>query len=339
MIRQAFRQKGTMILLKGDHALPDGGRAKGVLVTDRAEVLSLPIGVSNRQINWRYAGAVGGCHLLAFLAFSPWFFSWTGLALAWLGIFIFGGLGINLCYHRLLSHRSFQCPLWLEHTLACLAVCCFEDAPARWVAIHRMHHHRADQRPDPHSPLVSLFWSYMGWLFIENTDLNRVIAYDRYARDIIRDRFYAWLERAFVWVVLASWLGYFAVGFLASLALMGTPREAVQFGASIWLWGAIVRTILVWHITWCGNSFPHLFGYRNYETKDNSRNNIIVAIITSGEGWHNNHHAEPGSASNQHHWWELDMTYMALKIFVLLGLASNVQLPTRICEVSTPQRQ
>jgi fatty-acid desaturase len=145
------------------------------------------------------------------------------------------------------------------------------------------------------------------------------------------------LSEPLVWVVLASWLGYFAVGFLAGLALTGTLKEAVQYGASIWLWGAIVRTILVWHITWCGNSFPHLFGYRNYETNDNSRNNVIVAIITNGEGWHNNHHAEPSSASNQHHWWELDLTYMALKTFVLLGLAWDVQLPKRLCEVTTRQ--
>ena len=317
--------------------MEDVKRAHGGSSDYRPKALSHSAGVINQHRNWRYVGAVGGCHLLSLLAVSPWFFSWTGFALAWFGTFIFGGLGINLCYHRLLSHRSFCCPLWLERTLAVFAVCCFEDAPARWVAIHRMHHHRADDRPDPHSPLVSLFWSYMGWLFVENTDLNRLIAYNRYARDIIRDRFYAWLERAFVWVVLASWLGYFAVGFLAGLALTGTLKEAVQYGASIWLWGAIVRTILVWHITWCGNSFPHLFGYRNYETNDNSRNNVIVAIITNGEGWHNNHHAEPSSASNQHHWWELDLTYMALKTFVLLGLAWDVQLPKRLCEVTTRQ--
>ncbi|MGA7810487.1 acyl-CoA desaturase [Bradyrhizobium sp.] len=325
-----------MSSLKGDHALPDGARVEEVLSNHRAGALLLPLGASKRRIDWRYAGAVGGCHLLACLAFSPWFFSWTGLALAWCGIFIFGGLGINLCYHRLLCHRSFQCPLWLEHTLACIAVCCFEDSPARWVATHRLHHHHSDERPDPHSPLVNLFWSYMGWLFIENTDLNRVAAYDRYARDIIRDRFYAGLERTYPLVVVASWLGYFTVGFFVGLALTGTVRDAVQYGASIWLWGAVVRTVLVWHITWCGNSFPHLFGYRNYETRDNSRNNIIVAVITSGEGWHNNHHAEPGSASNSHRWWELDMTYLALKLFVLLGLAWNVQLPTRLADVTVP---
>ena len=104
----------------------------------------------------------------------------------------------------------------------------------------------------------------------------------------------------------------------------------MQFGASVWLWGVVVRTVLVWHVTWCGNSFPHLFGYRNYETNDNSRNNALVAIITSGEGWHNNHHAEPGSASNQRHWWEIDLTYLLLRLLVLLGLAWDVQLPKRV---------
>jgi fatty-acid desaturase len=210
-----------------------------------------------------------------------------------------------------------------------LAVCCVQDTPARWVATHRMHHHRADDQADPHSPLVNLFWSYIGWLFLENTDLCRGVAYDRYARDIVRDKFYRWIERAVVWITLGQSLVYFAFGFLVELLLGGTLSEAVQFGASIWLWGVVIRTILVWHITWCGNSFPHLFGYRNYETDDNSRNNMLVAIITNGEGWHNNHHADPSSASNQHRWWEFDLTYLFLRLLVLLGLAWDVQLPKR----------
>jgi stearoyl-CoA desaturase (delta-9 desaturase) len=303
-----------------------GGVAAGV-VSYRAHSLSRPIGAAHRRINWRYASAVGSYHLLALLALLPWFFSWTGLALAVIGVYVFGAAGINLCYHRLLSHRSFSCPLWLEHTFAMIAVCCVEDTPARWVATHRLHHHRADDRPDPHSPMVSLFWSYMGWLFIENTDLRRGVAYDRYARDIVRDKFYRWIERAVVWITLAQSLVYFVVGSLIELAMGGTIDEALQFGASVWLWGVIIRTLLVWHITWCGNSFPHLFGYRNYETSDNSRNNALVAIITSGEGWHNNHHADPNSASNQRHWWEIDLTYLLLRLLVLLGLAWDVQLP------------
>lgn len=297
--------------------------------TFQALRLPHPVAVSGRQINWRYVTAVGTYHLLALLAFNPWFFSWTGVVLAIAGVYVFGALGINLCYHRLLSHRSFSCPLWLEHTFAIIAVCCVEDTPARWVATHRQHHHRADDQPDPHSPLVSLFWAYMGWLFIENTDLSRAVGYDRYARDIVRDRFYRWIERFVVWITLAQSVVYFAVGCLAGLLLVGTVAGALQFGASVWLWGVVVRTVLVWHVTWCGNSFPHLFGYRNYETGDNSRNNAWVAIITSGEGWHNNHHAEPNSATNQRHWWEIDLTYQVLRLLVLLGLAWDVQLPQR----------
>ena len=274
--------------------------------------------------------AVGGYHVIGLLAFHPWFFSWTGVVLAVVGTYLFGPLGINLCYHRLLSHRSFKCPLWFEHTLAVIGVLCLEDTPARWVAAHRQHHHRADDQPDPHSPLVNWFWSYMGWLFIENTDLSRIVAYDRYARDIIRDRFYVWLERAFVWVVLAQWVVYFALGFFGALCFGASAQSALQVGASVWLWGVIVRTIAVWHITWCGNSFPHMWGYRNYETDDNSRNNAIVAIITGGEGWHNNHHAEPNAASNQRHWWEFDFTYMLLRIFERVGLAWDVQKPSRL---------
>ncbi|WP_213742542.1 fatty acid desaturase [Bradyrhizobium sp. dw_411] len=304
------------------------------VATCRARPLSIPIGACQRQINWRYASAVGTYHLLALLALLPWFFSRTGVALAIAGVFVFGSGGINLCYHRLLSHRSFSCPLWLEHALAMLAVCCVQDTPARWVATHRLHHHRADDQADPHSPLVNLFWSYTGWLFLENTDLCRGVAYDRYARDIVRDKFYRWIERAVVWITLGQSLVYFAAGFLIELLFGGTLSAAAQFGASIWLWGVVIRTILVWHITWCGNSFPHLFGYRNYETDDNSRNNMLVAIITNGEGWHNNHHADPNSASNQHRWWEFDLTYLFLRLLVLLGLAWDVQLP----KVLAPQR-
>jgi fatty-acid desaturase len=312
------------------------GRVDAEFATFQAVSLSHPIGAVGRRINWRYALAVGSYHLIALLALLPWFFSRTGAALAVIGVYVFGAAGINLCYHRLLSHRSFSCPLWVEHTFAIIAVCCLEDTPARWVATHRLHHHRADDRADPHSPLVNLFWAYVGWLFIENTDLQRAVAYDRYARDIIRDRFYRWIERAVVWITLAQSVVYFAAGFLIGLLMDGGLGEALQFAASVWLWGVIVRTVLVWHVTWCGNSFPHLFGYRNYETNDNSRNNALVAIITSGEGWHNNHHAEPGCASNQRHWWEIDLTYLLLRLLVLLGLAWDVQLPKRVISPREP---
>ena len=202
--------------------MEEAGRVEATCAIFAAEPLSLPIATTGRRINWRYAATVGSHHVLALLAFNSWFFSRIGVVLAVIGVYVFGAAGINLCYHRLLSHRSFSCPLWLEHSFAIIAVCCVEDTPARWVATHRLHHHRADDQADPHSPLVSLFWSYIGWLFIENTDLKRGIAYDRYARDIIRDKFYRWIERFVVWITLAQSLVYFAAGFLIGL-LLGRP--------------------------------------------------------------------------------------------------------------------
>jgi fatty-acid desaturase len=291
--------------------------------------LPYPAGLKGGGIYWRYAIAVGGYHVLGLLVFDPWFFSWQGVTLVVAGVYLFGGVGINLCYHRLLSHRSFSTPLWLEHVFAILAVCCLEDTPARWVAVHRKHHHLADEEPDPHSPLAGLFWAYVGWLFVENTENTRLNIYNRYARDIMRDRFYVQVERLYVWILLASWAVFFLAGFAAALMSGDGVAEAAKFGASIWLWGVVVRTIAVWHITWSGNSFPHLWGYRNYETNDNSRNNFLVAMITSGEGWHNNHHADPNSANNGHRWWELDLTYLFLRLLVLFGLAWNVKLPGR----------
>jgi fatty-acid desaturase len=291
--------------------------------------LPYPAGTVESGIRWHYAAGIALYHLLALLAFNPWFFSWTGLAIAIIGVPVFGSIGINLCYHRLLSHRSFCTPLWLEHTFAILGVCCLEDTPARWVAVHRRHHHRVDEERDPHTPLVNLFWAYLGWLLVENKELSGLGIYDRYARDIIRDRFYVAVERYYIFILLLSWIAFFAVGFLAAIALGGTLSEAVQFGASLWLWGAVLRTIAVWHITWSGNSFSHLWGYRNYQTNDNSRNNFILAIINNGEGWHNNHHADPQSANNGHYWWEFDATFLFLRLLAAMGLAWNIVLPSR----------
>ena len=117
--------------------------------------------------------------------------------------------------------------------------------------------------------------------------------------------------------------------FLIEISLGGTISEALQFGASVWLWGVIIRTVLVWHVTWCGNSFPHLFGYRNYETNDNSRNNAwwrSSPVVRDGTTTTT---PIPDSASNQRHWWEIDLTYLLLRLLVLLGLAWDVQLPKR----------
>ena len=235
--------------------------------------LPLPEAVNPRRILWPYALTVGFYHLVALLAFVPWFFSWTGVVLAVLGAYMFGALGINLCYHRLLTHRGFVCAKWLEHTLAILGVCCMEDSPARWVAVHRRHHQHADERPDPHSPLVNFFWGHVGWMLVENEDLARLNIIERYAKDILRDPFYKFVERNYAWIILASWAVFYFGGVGAALLLGSSAMEAVQFGLSVLIWGVFVRTVVVWHITWSVNSVAHLWGYRNYDTDEDSRNN------------------------------------------------------------------
>ena len=123
--------------------------------------------------------------------------------------------------------------------------------------------------------------------------------------------------------------GYILCFTCHSLLLGYTGAESLQFGTSVWLWGVVVRTVVVWHITWSVNSLSHAFGYQNYDTGDYSRNNVLVAILASGEGWHNNHHAEPNSACNQRYWWEIDLTYWLLCLLVACRLAWDVQLPKR----------
>ena len=147
-----------------------------------------------------YAAAIIAIHGLSLLVLVPTLFSWTGVVLLFVGHHVFGLLGINLCYHRLLTHRGLSLPKWLEHTFAVLGVCCLQDSPARWVAVHRKHHQHSDEQPDPHSPLVAALWGHMGWLMIENRELNNVSFYDRYARDILRDPFYFWFERRLMWL-------------------------------------------------------------------------------------------------------------------------------------------
>lgn len=299
-------------------------------VTAGPQSLDYPAAVTAR-IDWRYALPIGIIHLLALGALVPWLFSWTGVILLVAGIYFYGGLGINIAYHRLLTHRSFQSPRWFERILVLIGVCCLEDAPGSWVATHRLHHNESDTKPDPHSPLVSFFWSHMGWLLFENREVRCLSAYDRFARDVLRDPLYLRLQRSLmpIWIYLAHALLYFLAGLFVG-RLTGDWTTGLQFGLSLLVWGVFLRTVCVWHISWTVNSLSHLFGYRSYETRENSRNNWLVAVLTSGEGWHNNHHADPASASNAHRWWEVDLMYAVIRLFEMCGLATEVVRPRHL---------
>lgn len=279
------------------------------------------------RIYWRRAGVIFGIHALALAAFLPWCFSWVGVALVLIGHHLFGMLGISLCYHRLLTHRSLQTPKWFERFLATLGVCCFQDTPARWVAIHRMHHQESDKQSDPHTPAAGFFWSHMGWVFYENRDHHTIHDCDRYAHDVLRDPYYRWLERGSNGLLIYTLHAvlFFAIGFFTGYALSGWQAAAgLQLGTSVLIWGVFVRTVLVWHGTWAVNSLTHMSGYRNYETREDSCNNWFVALLSHGEGWHNNHHAKPRCANNQHRWWEFDLTYLTIRLLRAMGLARHV---------------
>ncbi len=161
--------------------------------------------------------------MIAALALLPWFFSWTGVILYLLGVHVFGVLGINVCYHRLLTHRGFACPLWLEHALVVLGVCSMQDSPSFWVAAHRRHHQFADQEGDPHTPLAGFFWAHVGWMLVKPDDPTRDQLIQRYVKDLNRDPFYVWLDQSnhAAYVALLSWLVFFAAGF-AAMVLTGT---------------------------------------------------------------------------------------------------------------------
>ena len=302
---------------------------KAVLPRPLGGHLNLPAAVDRTRLVWPYTITVAIYHLAALLAVLPWFFSWTGLILAAIGVFVFGSLGINLGYHRLLTHRGFTSPKWLEHSFAVLGVCSMQDTPARWVAVHRRHHQFSDQQDDPHSPLVHGLWGHVGWMLIENRDLARLGIYDRYAKDILRDPFYRRMEKSFLYptIVLTSWAIFFAIGLATGLLTGATLPEAAQLGISVLLWAVFVRTVIVWHITWLVNSASHLWGYRTYETGDDSRNNWLVALLSNGEGWHNNHHIDPRSAAHGHKWWEIDVVFWVVRLLEATGLAKQVVRP------------
>ena len=263
---------------------------------------------SEKKLNYGPLMGLIALHIGAILALFT--FSWTAF---WITVVLFwltSGLGVCLGYHRLLTHRSFKCPKFLEYFLTVFGTVSSQGGPINWVATHRYHHINSDKEGDPHSPRDGFFWSHMLWFLKHSPVWDNDDFRARYAPEMMRDRVHRFLNR-FEWV--SPWI----VGFV--LYLWG--------GWSFILWGIFLRTVATLHTTWFTNSASHKWGYRTYETTDNSRNLWWVAIFGFGEGWHNNHHAFQYSARHGLRWWEFDMTYMTIKILSFFKLVNSIRLP------------
>jgi len=303
--------------------------ASSALAPTQQRPLEIPATAQPVTFDLNYWLPITAIHSLSLLIFVPWLFSWSGLIISVLGFPFYGLLGITLCYHRILTHRGLTLPKWLEHAFAILGVCCLQDSPARWVAVHRLHHRHSDERPDPHTPLVSFFWAHVGWVLVHNREHDRFKFYEQYARDVLRDPFYMWVERNLMWfwIYVAHALLYVFAGLGIGRLVTGNWMGGLQLGASWLVWGVFLRTVVVWHGTWSVNSITHLLGYRNYATRDDSRNHWFVALVAYGEGWHNNHHADQRAAAHGHKWWEFDLTYAVIRLLEAVGLAKDVVRP------------
>jgi fatty-acid desaturase len=267
----------------------------------------------SRGVDWPVFLWITAIHLGALA--TPWFFTWAGLISTIVLGWVTGSLGICLGYHRLLTHGSFQTyrPVrWFLAVLGCLAG---EGPPIHWIAHHRKHHQFSDLPGDPHSPKDGAWWSHVLWLFPQQHNADFQAMLRRYAPDLLKDPVMRFLSVSFLFWHFASGAALLAAGWLI---------WDLQTGLSLLFFGVFLRLAYVLHATWFVNSASHMWGYRNYETTDNSRNLWWVAIVAYGEGWHNNHHAFQRSAQHGHRWWEFDMTYWVILVLERVGLAWDV---------------
>lgn len=245
-------------------------------------------------------------HLVALLAFLPSNFSWGAVGVGFVLYWITGGVGITLGFHRLVSHRSFQTPKWLEYFLIFCGTLACQGGPIDWIGLHRMHHKYSDLPEDPHDSNRGFWWSHMAWMLYHIPAQKEI---DRYTQDIGQDPFYQFCQKYLIAIQVALGLLLYFIG--------GWPFV---------IWGIFVRLVVVFHCTWFVNSATHKFGYKSHESNDNSKNCWWVALLTFGEGWHNNHHAYQYSARHGLEWWEIDTTWMLIRLLQFLGLATNIKL-------------
>ncbi len=260
---------------------------------------------AKRGLNWNTLFFVVLFHVLAIPVFFT--FSWQNLIptlVLWLAA---NSWGIGLGFHRLLTHRGFTTSRWMTRVLATFGTLALQSGPITWVTTHRIHHAFTDTDRDPHTPRKGVWWSHIGWIFEGVAQVYPEPVRKKYSPDLIRDPYLVWLDNYYYVTSIIVGVGLFAIG-----------------GWQMVCWAVFARVVFGWHTTWLVNSATHLWGSRRFETRDDSRNNALVAALTFGEGWHNNHHAYPRSARHGLTWKEIDVNWIQLRILEKLGLIRDV---------------
>lgn len=252
-------------------------------------------------------------HALGFFAWSYW--SWEGFVL-FLSLYAITAMGVTVGYHRYLTHGGFQTYRPVRWLLSVVGLLSAEGPPIEWVATHRKHHLCSDQEGDPHTPNDGFWHSHVLWLLPRMPTQEAQDLYHKHARDLVRDGFLRFLNRSYP---------FWHAGLAIVLAIAGYLYGGWYYCTSFVFYGCFLRMVCVLHATWSVNSVSHLWGYRNYPTDDRSRNNWIVALLTFGEGWHNNHHKYPTLARHGHRWWEIDVSYWMIRFLKLIRLVWDVK--------------
>ncbi|KAM0046002.1 putative fatty acid desaturase domain, acyl-CoA desaturase [Helianthus debilis subsp. tardiflorus] len=261
-----------------------------------------------RIVDVKIAVGMLGVHLLAL--FAPFTFTWGAFWAGFTTYVLCGMFGITLSYHRNLAHHSFKLPKWLEYIFAYLGVLSFQRDPIFWVSMHRYHHQFVDSEKDPHSPIFGFWFSHMGWIF-DSGYIFEKYQERKNVEDLKNQAFYRFIKRTYI-------LHPFA--FATLIYVFGGFTYLVWVVGVVAIWG--------YHMTFLVNSACHIWGNQTWNTGDLSKNNWWVALVTFGEGWHNNHHAFEYSARLGLEWWQIDFCWYVIRLLEAIGLATNVKLPT-----------
>ncbi len=265
--------------------------------------------------------AMVGAHLACLAALET---GVSAIALKVAGLaYLLRAFGVTAGYHRLLAHASFKAARPTQFVLSLLGALATQGGPLWWVSHHRNHHRYTDRREDLHSPRQRGFWySHIGWMWDKasfETPATNV-------KELYRLPEIKALQRYYPLLILAQALGFYGLGALLAYQY---PDSGTS-GAQMLVWGFIISTVCLWHATFMVNSVCHVWGKRSYATDDASTNNPLVAFLTLGEGWHNNHHKFAYSARHGLKWWQIDLTYLSLRCLEAVGLVADLKLPRKV---------